>query len=358
VIVIAVIIGLVALTSLVAGKAPVARKVAQKDCFYKSSLHYTANGMGYWYDKKRGGLEVLTGIPYNKLGCKNCHAAGCDRCHKVVEKKKDCVVMKYSTRAAAKQAMCLKCHGRERAMIRINHKNKQEDVHLKQGMSCMGCHSQREMHGDGVEYKSLKQPGAMDTRCEKCHESIKPTESHTVHKKKVDCKACHLRHVVSCTNCHFDTLIKKGKRKAIPVSGWLFLINYRGQVTSGSMQTFVVKGRKTFLMFAPHMSHSVMKKGRSCDQCHGTATMKTAVKGKITLTWLKDKKVQNLKGVIPVVDSVDYKCVYQNFKAGKWHLIKNPAKPVRQYAAFGKPLTRAQLKALAKPQKAPPPKMK
>ena len=44
---------------------------------------------------------------------------------------------------------------------------------------------------------------------------------------------CHIRHVVSCTNCHFDTMVGKKVRKAIPASGWVFLMNYEGTEKTG-----------------------------------------------------------------------------------------------------------------------------
>ena len=335
----------------------ISQEIKDKDCFFLSSLHYTAGGMKHWYSKENGGLELITGIPYDDLGCKNCHTPGCDRCHKAEEVTMECKLLTYSTGAASNQSMCLKCHGRERAMIKINHEAKQDDVHVERGMVCVDCHSAREMHGDGSTYVSLKEPGAMDTECENCHDSLKPTESHTVHGDKLDCKACHLRHVVSCTNCHFDTLVEKGKRKAIPVSGWIFLINYKDKVTSASMQTFVTQGNKTFLIFAPHMSHSVMKEGRACDSCHGTSTMKQVQEGKVKLTWLEGGNLVNLKGVIPVTDESDYHCAYQDLKDEKWVPIENPMKPIRQYPAFGKPLTTEQIERLVRVPKAPAPKM-
>ena len=113
--------------------------VSKEDCFYLKSLHYTARGMGYWYSKENGGLETVTGIPYSKLGCKNCHVGGCDRCHRTERGKR----MAYTIKASQKQNMCLKCHGREKAMIMINFKQKQEDVHVVKGMQCVDCHSQR-----------------------------------------------------------------------------------------------------------------------------------------------------------------------------------------------------------------------
>lgn len=105
--------------------------VTIKDCFFLKSLHFTAKGMGYWYSKKYGGLETITGIPYSQLGCKNCHVAGCDRCHRTERGK----LLFYTNKAAQCQAMCLKCHGREAAMIRINFAAKKEDVHLVKGMT-------------------------------------------------------------------------------------------------------------------------------------------------------------------------------------------------------------------------------
>jgi hypothetical protein len=338
------IVQLVLLTLITAGlgEKSYSQEIKKENCFFLSSLHYTAKGMGYWYDKTNGGLEIVTGVPYSNLTCKNCHAPGCDRCHKVEQDKK----LSYSAEAAKNQAMCLECHAREQAIIGIDRAATQPDVHLAKGMKCMDCHSSREMHGDGTEYISLKQPGAMDTKCEKCHPSVKSTDSHTVHGDKVDCKACHIRHVVSCTNCHFDTLLREGKRTAIPVSGWVFLMNYGGKVTSANMQNFVVGPDKTFFMFAPHMSHSVMKEGRKCGDCHGTKIMKDAQRGKMTLTWLEKEKVMNLKGVIPVVKGVDYQCLYQDRKEGKWVPIKNPSKPIYHYAAFGEPLSKEQLDKL------------
>jgi len=330
------------LLSLIAtgfGGISFAQEIKKENCFFLSSLHSTAKGMEYWYDKANGGIEIISGVPYSNLACKNCHAPGCDRCHKVAKDGKS----EYSTKAAKNQDMCLECHSSERTIIGIDAAAKQEDVHFAKGMKCMDCHSSREMHGDGIEYVSLLQPGAMDTRCEKCHSSLKPSESHTVHGDKLDCKACHMRHVVSCTNCHFETLVKERKSVSIRVSGWVFLMNYGGKVTAALMRNFVLKGGKTFLAFAPQMSHSIMKDGRKCDGCHGTETMKQVQRGKVTLTWLEEGNVKNLKGVIPVVEGVDYQCIYQDLREGKWIPIENPAMPVYHYSSFGKPLSKEQL---------------
>ncbi|MFZ6017799.1 MAG: hypothetical protein ACOYU0_09455 [Nitrospirota bacterium] len=321
------------------------QELKKEDLFFQSSLHYTCRGMAYWYDKANGGLEIVTEIPYSRLDCQNCHTPSCDTCHKTIIEGRP----SYSKKAARNQEMCLKCHKREDSILKIDKDTNHENVHIAKGMQCMDCHTARQMHGDGVEYKSMKQKGAMDTGCEKCHKSINPSVSHKVHGERLDCKACHVRHVLSCSNCHFETLIKKGKRVSIPLSGWVFLINYNGKITSANMQNFVVPGNKTFLMFAPQNSHSIMKEGRKCDNCHGTEIVGQIQKGRLSLTWFENGNLKHLRGVIPVVSGVTYESVYQNYKDGKWIPIEKPPVPRLQYAGFGDPLSKEQLNKLSQP---------
>jgi hypothetical protein len=40
-----------------------AQQIDKQDCLFLSSLHHTAQGMGYWYDASHGGLETVTGVP-------------------------------------------------------------------------------------------------------------------------------------------------------------------------------------------------------------------------------------------------------------------------------------------------------
>ncbi len=322
-----------------------AEETKKEEPFFNSSLHFTTRGMAYWYDKANGGLETITGIPYSKLGCYHCHVSSCDICHKVMLNNKPA----YSTESARNQDICLTCHAREASILKIDKDANQANVHTVKGMQCMSCHTAREVHGDGIEYKSMKEPDAMDTQCEKCHSSIPSTASHTVHRDKLDCNACHVRHVVSCYNCHFETLVKEGEKVAIPLSGWAFLMNYQGRVTSANMQTFVVTGNKTFLMFAPANSHSIMKEGRKCCECHDTEIVKQVQQGKLNLTWIENGNVKNLKGIIPVVHGVTYKCVYLNYTKGKWIPIDKPPLPGLHYAGFGEPLSKEQLKKLSMP---------
>ncbi len=327
----------------------IAQQGESEKTIFETSLHQTSRGMGYWYDKANGGLETITGIPYSQLTCKNCHVASCDQCHGT----KRAGVPTYTTESARNQEICLSCHKREASIMQIDAEANQQDVHAESGMECMGCHTAREVHGDGIEYVSMKQPGAMDTQCAACHSSVTQSLSHSIHGQKLDCKACHERHVVSCTNCHFETILREDKRVAIPKSGWVFLMNYQGKVTSANMQSFVASGPKTFLMFAPQHSHSIMNEGRTCDQCHATDIVNKVMNGNMLLTWLEQGEVKNTEGVIPVADGVRWDLVYQDYQDGKWIEIKDAPDPEIQYAGFGSPLSKEQMKGLATPQRQP-----
>jgi len=320
-------------------------EIKQDESFFLRSLHYTTNGMAYWYDKKQGGLEILTGIPYAELDCKHCHVSSCDTCHKI---KKDDRLF-YSTEAAKNMEVCLQCHAREQAIMNMDKKANQPDVHFAKGMTCSDCHTAREVHGDGKAYNSMREPGAMDAKCENCHESVPSNVSHKIHGDKLDCSPCHVRHVVSCSNCHFETFIKEDKKVAMPLSGWVFLMNCEGKVSSANMQTFVTAGNKTFLIFATQNSHSVMKDGRKCQDCHGIENVKKVQNGNIAMTWLENGELKQTKGVIPVVAGAEYGFVYHDYKDGKWIPIDNPPEPLLQYIGCGTPLSDAQLKKLAMP---------
>jgi hypothetical protein len=344
---------------------------------FATSLHHTAQGMEYWYSAANNGLELLTGVPYGDFvhetaGCKNCHKAGseythgCENCHGTMT----------DPPTIPTQAKCLECHARESAVIAKDDGHGTPDVHRAAGMECMFCHSSREMHGDGTAYISLKEPGAMDTKCENCHHSgsLHPrpnTRPHLVHGNRLDCKACHERRVVSCYNCHMDTAAPYGNGARVAkgqIDDWIFLVNYNGKVTSANMQTFVggdpdnitdPPTGNTALMFAPVHSHSIMSPGRTCSDCHGTATAKRIYKKrKINLTWLDGTTLMHKTGVIPVAAGTVYKFIAydKDNTVGSgtgWVTLSDvPKKPnLKLYkVAFGKPLTRRQMLYLKTPQ--------
>jgi hypothetical protein len=319
-------------------KAPVAN-------FYETSLHYTSRGLEYWYAKEQGGLERITGIPFSELPCANCHVRSCDTCHKKEVDGK----ASYSSDPVLLEDACQDCHGIESlAEVEKNPDNPAADVHFRKGLKCMDCHTAREVHGDGTPYNSIQDPGALDARCENCH---KPADLKcpglSAHNGKLDCNACHVRDLPSCYNCHFATRIKERKSVSLPVKNLLFLVNHDGKVTLGNLHTFVYEN-KTMITFAPAFPHLVMKEGRPCGDCHASQAVQDLKKGSLRLVRWEGNELKNFQGIVPVLPGQDWGFVFLDYQGGRWSPIKNPSKPLVNFAGYCSPLTQEQLAKLEK----------
>jgi hypothetical protein len=333
---------------LVVGVALLAGAIAQEKKgtptnFYENSLHFTNRGLEYWYSKEQGGLERITGIPFSELACARCHVRSCDTCHKKDVQGK----ASYSLEPVRSQEVCQDCHNiAPLAEFRKNPDSPTADVHFKKGLKCMDCHTAREVHGDGTPYNSIQAAGALDARCENCHEpaSLK-CPGLKEHNGKLACDACHVRDISSCYNCHFDSRVKEEKSLSLPIKNLLFLVNHEGQVTFGNLHTFVYQNR-TMITFALAFPHLVMKEGRTCGDCHGTPILQDLKKGRLRPIRFENGQLKNIQGIVPVLSEQDWGFVFLNFEDGRWVPIESPAEPLINYAGYCAPLTREQLAKL------------
>lgn len=325
------------------------RGAGGEDCPFSNSLHRTSEGMRFWYEE-RGGFANITHIPYasDKLDCQNCHVTSCGVCHTKKEGKK-CF---YDSGKAAKMDTCLACHKREKATFGIGEKTGTLDVHVEMGMGCMDCHSIDEVHGDGTFYRSMRGLGAVKTSCENCHPSKEgDIQAHTVHKGKLDCSACHVSNSLVCLNCHFDSVVKDQSRAGNffpPEQSWTLLMNYKGKVTAGSMQSLVFDEQR-FIAYAPFFTHAVQAKGKGCDECHANPAVERIRNGQpVPMAEFKDGKMVSWQGVVPLVpDQLEW--VFLDKEGEKWVPIESGDPIVTQLAGYGTPLSNTQLKELGKP---------
>jgi hypothetical protein len=339
---------------------------------FATSLHATRPGKDHWYGKKLGGFENWTGVGIDKLGCTACHGpkdadgnaypdpypgAGCVDCH-------------ASEDQVVSVDQCLGCHGRQKTERRLT--AEAPDVHIAADMTCWNCHGDEDMHGDGVAYASMLEPGAIDADCEDCHElSQLPAKhaSYDPHKGKLHCTACHTATVVSCYNCHFESQVEAHvKRANRPLHDFVMLVNREkdGKVHPATFQSLTYKG-DAFVAFAPYTAHTITKKGRDCKQCHvnkpvrgeNEAITQYNESGVIRFTrWNEGKReIEWIRGVVPIPE--DYET---SFKMEFITFEGDPATPAGQdgsnWTAIGKdtwdghqmmfatPLTRKQMKKL------------
>ena len=316
-------------------------------CFY-SSLHHTGEGMRYWYEEN-GGFKDITGIPYEQLDCKNCHIKSCEQCHAVKEGEK----CSYSLRKAKDTDTCLTCHSREKVTFKIGKERKCLDVHIINGMQCVDCHKGDDVHGDGTFYRTMRDEGAVKVTCRECHSLEEDIRAHTVHKGKLDCAACHVANTTSCLNCHFDKFLEQGKRKGNffpPIQDWTLLVNYKGKVTSGNVQTLLYKGKK-FITYAPYFTHAVQAKARTCTDCHANKAAKRIKKGKsVTMAAFKNGKMISWQGVVPLVPG-KLRWDFADKDGDKWVLLKSKEKPTLQFSCYAEPFSKEQVKKMAKSYK-------
>ena len=80
------------------------------------------------------------------------------------------------------------------------------DVHLTQaGFTCMGCHTQDEIHGDGNIYETRYQMPLLP-KCENCHSGLQTSNVfHSMHINSFNCYTCHSQDYNNCGSCHIGT---------------------------------------------------------------------------------------------------------------------------------------------------------
>jgi hypothetical protein len=329
---------------------------------FRTSLHATRLGKATWYSRANGGFEGLTNVSISQMACMKCHPGtkadgtpidpatyqpGCDDCHS-------------SPGSSVSDQSCLKCHSRQAREMQFY-----SDAHRQQGFRCMSCHTLEDVHGDGKQYASWLEPGAVKVKCETCHTRVESNPAHNVHNRSVDCVACHTQSVVSCYNCHLPSEIQADRKRPHGlIRDYLLLLRRKetGKVYTGSIMTLNYND-KTFLAVAPYRAHTIAKNARKCQDCHDNAALREYNEtGKIVVTKWDGSKVVNKKGVIPVppdwrtafqLDFVDYTGdpASPTTDPSKWVFLKTGADGKQML--YAEPLTAQQMQKLSQPYTSP-----
>ncbi|MBT8378283.1 MAG: T9SS type A sorting domain-containing protein [Ignavibacteria bacterium] len=286
---------------------------------FETSLHKTRNGKPTWYNSENGGFETLTNVAIEDLGCVECHDANdANGDPYPTNYTPDCVDCHATNTppppGPVTQDDCLGCHGREKAII-----NKGiEDVHRTAGKVCMDCHTSSDLHGDGTEYTSMFDPGAITTDCENsgCHEGFTHPGSQDPHNGALHCTSCHASTNLSCYNCHFESqVLEHVKRAKQQITGFQILVNREkdGKVHPATFQSLSYEGN-TWIAMGPSVAHTITKTGaRTCSDCHQNfggsipAIEDWNANGEIQFaSWnSSDSTLSWLQGIVPL--PVDYK---------------------------------------------------
>jgi predicted CXXCH cytochrome family protein len=334
------------------------------DEYYTTSLHYTRAGKAFFYNTTpNDGYETLTGIPYGNLPCQGCHRPdqavgtnGCESCHDTAAPELGAQV------DASLDGVCGGCHSRQVAE-RSTPANYTDAHDAVSGGDCMYCHTLEDMHGDGTEYNSMLEDGAIDAKCSDCHTDVSgvATAYHPTHISSVDCSTCHMQGVVSCANCHFEgqVSVPETKMARTRIVDWMLLVNRNGKVHPANVQTLEYQG-ETFAAIAPFYSHTIARNAVSgCTDCHGNANITALTSGDSTLVVMeasdavpdfgtKGTGLVGPGGRVPVPfyysGKLLFDFVHYDTGTGTWSFVERG--PDGYQMLFAEPLTEAQINAL------------
>jgi len=333
------------------------------DEYFETSLHRTGMGKQTFYNEvPNGGFEKYVQVPYEELACRGCHTPGlgfgtvkgergCLSCHDT-----DNPTLGAQVPNATLEGVCGVCHSRQKAEA-LTHGY--ADVHRDAGMGCMDCHTLEDVHGDGNEYDSMLEEGAIDARCSNCHGTPPANTYHNIHLEGVDCTVCHTKSVVTCNNCHIETELETGAKLAYAqFKDWNFLLNRNGKVHTGNYQSVVFED-KSVVAFGPFYAHTIQKNAVSgCGTCHGNAAVDDWFEDGVIDLVVYDEAVndpngKNLtyqKGIIPIPPNFFEGGLRYDFVtltavgSGQWVFVKTGADIYQML--YGTPLTQEQMEKL------------
>jgi hypothetical protein len=340
--------------------ASLRREVTEIDTNFATSLHKTRAGKATWYNADDGFYQ-FTEIPLSELGCVECHGGpndangdpwpddyepSCVDCHAT------------KTDWSTSKDQCLNCHGRQKSEIGMGF----SDVHRDAGMECQDCHGSEDMHGDGTEYASFLEEGAIKTNCEQCHPNTPAGhEDYDPHDGKLHCTTCHAQSVISCYNCHFESQLEHVKRARTKIRDFMLLVNREkdGKVHPAAFQSLTYQDT-AFVAYGPYTPHNITSTGRQCDDCHANEHItEYMANGELKfVTFDEDTDtLAVLKGVVPI--PVDYATTFKmDFITydgnaddplpgdGGWSSIGKDV-PDGQHMLYATPLSEHQLEMLS-----------
>ncbi|MFA7229371.1 MAG: hypothetical protein WC061_10080 [Melioribacteraceae bacterium] len=179
----------------------------------KNSLHEQGWGQKSMVVLRSGLSNIPTGFDQLSAVMKNGYDQNCGKCHASCG---DCHVNRPSagggglanghafTKTPDMRNVCVTCHVSRGGHAYFGQAiGTVPDVHLtNRQYSCLNCHTQNEVHGDGKIYDQRYKMGQLP-KCENCHTDLNKSNSyHQAHISTFSCNTCHSQDYNNCGSCH------------------------------------------------------------------------------------------------------------------------------------------------------------
>jgi hypothetical protein len=259
------------------------------------------------------------------------------------------------------------CHSRqglEKSLYSDVHRD--SDIPLFVDGGCMACHTLEDVMGDGNEYLSLQDIGAIDSECTDCHDPATHPAGADIHGGAVACASCHAQSTVTCNNCHFEAQVENTGKFFLkpPAHNWMWLGNRLKRDGSGETEVYPVNYQSvayldtTFVAFGFYTPHTIgpAATARICVDCHTPANNPAIeqynAEGIIDVAkW--DEGLGNLvypTGVVPLpedfLESLQFDFAATDDPAGAagtWYFLKAGADTIQILPQYVTPLSVEQM---------------
>ena len=177
---------------------------------YTLSLHYTNAGMKNGVSPRFSEKEKMVfDEAVFEQSCRSCHAS-CGDCHvqsPIVSGVNSGFIAGHDFVRKDESKTCALCHGGRVYPEFTGEYGGRPDIHYRNGMTCLDCHSADQMHGDGVAYNGRRdvenKPSCIACHEQTMNESPAAEEPHAIHSESVSCTACHTATGYrQCSSCH------------------------------------------------------------------------------------------------------------------------------------------------------------
>lgn len=252
---------------------------------YTLSLHYTNAGMKNGVSPRFSEKEKMVfDEAVFEQSCRSCHAS-CGDCHvqsPIVSGVNSGFIAGHDFVRKDESKTCALCHGGRVYPEFTGEYGGRPDIHYRNGMTCLDCHSADQMHGDGVAYSGRR---AVEDKpsCIACHEqtmneSPAAEESHDIHGENVSCTACHTATGYrQCSSCHVgegatsNPAIVLGNNPRIPgqLTTLRLIPTVRTTFEKAGIHQENFDALPNYWDAVPHNIQKRTDRTRDCGTCHG-----------------------------------------------------------------------------------------
>ena len=251
---------------------------------YKLSLHYTAAGF-------RNGVSPRFSDDEKKIyddkvfeqSCRSCHAS-CGDCHvksPVISGVESGFLQGHKFVRKDEAKTCALCHGGRVYPEFTGDYGGKPDVHYRGGMTCLDCHSETQLHGDG-SLETCRRDLATKPSCIACHQKdLQATEAardaHNSHGDAVSCTACHTASGYrQCSSCHLGEgaaaspaiLLGDNPRKSGQLTTLRLIPTVRNTFLKAGIEQKNFDALPNLWDTVPHNIQKRTDRTRDCNTCH------------------------------------------------------------------------------------------